>query len=125
MYPLNISGITGASNGNFVFNKDTNEQTMRQLVDEIPPQITVGFYDKNYPSPSDPRAFVLFKRNNDQFIMQRANHGWSSKWEPITVESLVGYLSQCSNYNMGLDGHKGMYFESPPPSQKRWWEFWK
>jgi hypothetical protein len=119
MYPLNIAGITGASNGNFVFDKDTNEQTMRQFVDELPPQITVGFYDKNYPSPSDPGAFVLFKRVKDQFIMQRANHGWSSKWEPITVESLVRYLSECSNYNMDLDGHKGIYFQLHPPTQKK------
>lgn len=125
MYPLNITGITGASRGNFVFNQDTNEQTMRQLVDELPPQFTVGFYDKKYPSPSDPGAFVLFKRENDQLIMQRANHGWSSKWEPVTAESLVGYLSECSTYNMGLDGYKGMYFQSPPPILKKWWEFWK
>ena len=125
MYPVNITGITGKSMGKFVFNKDANEQTMRQIVDEIPPQITVGFYDKNYPSPSDPGAYVLFKRDNDQYMMQRANHGWSSKWESIPVESLVGYLSQCSNYNMGLDGYEGMYFESPLSTQMKWWEFWK
>jgi hypothetical protein len=89
------------------------------------PQLTVGFYDKDYPSPSDPGAFVLFKRDNDQYTMQRANHGWSTKWETITVENLVSYLSQCSKYNLGLDGYEGMYFESPPPTQKKWWEFWK
>ena len=120
MYPLGIPGITGESIKKFMFNKDANEQTMVQLVNEIPPQTELVFYDKDYPSPSDPGAFVSFRRFNDQYIMQRSNHGWSNKWETITVESLAGYLSQCSNYNMGPDSPNTMfsYPSAKPPSPK-------
>jgi len=65
MYPLDIHGITGKPNDKFVFNKDANEQTMRQLVDEIQPRTRVTFYDKNYHSPSDPGAYVSFMRVNE------------------------------------------------------------
>jgi hypothetical protein len=131
MYPWTISGITGKIPGKFAFTEEANEQTMRQLVDDLPPEVTVGFYDKDYPSPSDPGAFVLFQRDNDKYIKQQANHGWSTQWESVTVEGLVAYLLQCKKYNMGLDGYEGMYFASPPPKQKKtetkkkWWEFWK
>jgi hypothetical protein len=126
MYPFDISGITEKPGGKFIFNNDVNEQTIRQLVEKIPIQITVSFYDKSYPSPSDPGAYVLFKRDENQYVMQRANHGWSSKWEKTSIEGLVNYLLKCQNFNMGVGSMDEMfYFQSPPPRQKKWWEFWK
>jgi len=126
VYPKNISGIIEKPGGKFIFSNNANEQTVRQLVEQIPPQITVMFYDKDYPSPSDPGAFVFFKRIETQYTMQRGNHGWLNKWETTSIESLVVYLLQCLNYNMGKDSMESMsYSQTPPPRQKKWWEFWK
>lgn len=134
MYPLDISGITGESMKKFMFSENANEQTMAQLVREIPPQTEVVFYDKGFPSPSDPGANVAFRRVDNKYTMQRSNHGWSKKLEPITVENLVSYLSKCAKYNTGPDFPNMMYaysvmVESPvkveTPSLKKWWQFWK
>ena len=95
MYPLEIPGIAGPSMGSFTFNENANEQTTIQLVGEVPPEMEVSFYDEEHPSPSDPGAYVTFRRYNDQYIMQRGNHGWSTNWEPVTVESMVDNLSKC------------------------------
>ena len=128
MYPLDISGITGESMKKFMFNENANEQTMAQLVGEIPPQTEVVFYDKDFPSPSDPGAYVAFRRVDDQYMMHRFNHGWSKKQEPTTVESLVDYLSKCSKYNTGPDFPNMMFaylVKVETPSLKKWWQFWK
>jgi hypothetical protein len=119
MYPLDIPGITGESMKKFMFDKIADRQTMMQLVDKLPPEMYVVFYDQNYPSPSDPGAFVKFKRNNDQYTMQSSNHGWSKNWETVTAESLVDYLSQCSKFNMGPETLNMMFahFELTTPSQ--------
>ena len=94
MYPLEIPGITGPSMGSFTFNGKADEQTMLRLVGGIPPEIEVTFYDEAYRSSSEGGAYVTFRRYNDQDIMRRGNHGWSTNWEPVTVEGLVGYLSK-------------------------------
>jgi hypothetical protein len=81
MYPLEIPGLTGEGIpegtpiGNkaldFVFNNDANEQTISRLVSELPLDTVLMFYDEDYPSPSDPGAFVTVRRDNDQYRMER------------------------------------------------------
>lgn len=119
MYPLDIPGITGESMERFRFNDNANEKTRMQLISKIPPDLLVVFYDRDYPSPSDPGAFVAFKRINDQYSIQQSNHGWSSKWKAVTVESLVQYLSKCAKYNMGPESPNMMFaqFEIVTPAQ--------
>ena len=121
-YPLNIPGITDKAGKNFIFNKDANADTFRLLVADIPPQTRVGFYDKKYSSPSDPGAYVIFMRRKDQYIFQRANHGWSTHWKPISVEKLVAYLSRCAKYNYGASPSECMFsFVSiKPPKIRKW-----
>jgi hypothetical protein len=136
MYPLDISGITGESMQKFMFNENANEQTMAQLVGEIPPQTEVIFYDQDFYSPSDPGAYVAFRQVDDQYVMKRSNHGWSKKWEAISVERLVSYLSKCAKYNMGPDFPNMMraypnqvdipsQVKAPSLKNKKWWQFWK
>ena len=138
MYILSIPGITseeklvgeGTSYSRiiyeFIFNNKANEQTVTRILGEIPPETELMFYDGDYPSPSDPGAFVSIKRVNDQYTMKRANHGWSDGWEHISIENLVDYLSKCIKYNTGSDSMSKMRLY-PPPSlpQKKWWQFWK
>ena len=99
MYPLYIPGISGESWMRFKLKNNANDETLVRLVSDIPPDILVSFYDQEYPSPSDPGAGVTFKKVDNQLLLQRANHGWHSKWEPITADDLVDYLSQCLEYN--------------------------
>ena len=135
MYPLDIRGITGGMK-NFIFNDKADEQTISQLVGEIPPNTEVGFYDKDYPSPSDPGAFVIFSRVNNQYRIRHSNHGWSNKSELITMKRLIRYLSKCSAYNKGPDFPNMMFanlvrVEKPSqvtvslPKDKKWWQFWR
>lgn len=136
MYPLDIPGLTGkgipegTSIGNkvldFVFNNDANEQTIIRLVSELPLDTMLMFYDQDYPSPSDPGAFVTVRRDNDKYRMERSNHGWQKKAELISSEKLVVYLSKCTKYNMGPDSMRMMrWFTVPPLPPKKWWQFWK
>ena len=74
MYLLNISGITSEEKliggetsysriiYEFIFNNKTNEQTVTRLLGEIPPETELMFYDRDYPPPSDPGAFVSIRR---------------------------------------------------------------
>lgn len=121
-YPLNIPGITGRSGNAFVFNEDAGEETFRLLVENIPSQTEVGFYDKKHSSPSDPGAYVIFMRFDDHYILRRANHGWSSGWKPIGAEKLVAYLSRCSKYNYGTNPSESMfsYVSVKPPRLQKW-----
>ena len=141
MYPLDIPGISGegklagegapvsGTNYEFMFNNDANEKTITRLVSEIPPETAFMFYDEEYPSPSDPGAFVTIKKDNDQYTMRRSNHGWSKNWASISLEDLVGYLSKCTKYNMGSDSmHKMRLYPvppAPPVPPKKWWQFWR
>ncbi len=140
MYPLDIPGITGEGRlvgdgtplrrtiHDFVFNHDANEQTITHLVRELASETEFIFYDGDYPSPSDPGAFVAITRDNDRYFMQRSNHGWSKRAGSISFESLVDYLSKYTKYNIGSDSMSKMhlYPNAPkPPKKKKWWQFWK
>jgi hypothetical protein len=138
MYLLDIPGMTGEEKVirkgtpdsstiyEFIFDNNANEQTVTRLIDGIPPEAEFMFYDRDYPSPSDPGAFVSIKRVENRYTMKRANHGWSDGWKPISFENLVSYLSKCIEYNTGSDSMSKMRLY-PPPSlpQKQWWQFWK
>ena len=121
-YPLNIPGITGETGNKFVFNDDANKETFRLLVEDIPPQTRVGFYDRKYSSPSDPGAYVIFMKLDEQYVFQRTNHGWSSRWKPISVEKLLAYLSRCAKYNHGTNSLEIMfsYVSVKPPRLQKW-----
>ena len=138
MYLLNIPGITSKEKFlfqatsdsriiyEFIFDNNANEQTITRLLGEIPPEAEFMFYDRDYPSPSDPGAFVSVKQVNDQYTIKRANHGWSDGWEPIRLESLAGYLSKCIKYNTGSDSMSKMrLYPARSLPQKKWWQFRK
>ena len=110
----------------FIFDNNANEHTVTHLIGKIPPEAEFMFYDRDYPSSSDPGAFVSIKRVDDQYTMKRANHGWSNGWETTSFENLVSYLSKCIKYNKGSDSMSKMRLYPPQPStQKQWWQFWK
>lgn len=102
MYPFNIQGVvdsnkSGYGVGRFALNPDANENSIRMLVRNVPPKTRVMFYDREYPSPSDPGAYVSFMWIHGKYIMQRANHGWSNRWQVIDQQHLEEYLLRCSS----------------------------
>ena len=129
MYPFDMPGITRKENTKFSFfkssyvkfalNKDALiEDAVKQLIYDIPPQTKVMFFDISYPSPSDPGAYVSYMRVDNQYIMQRANHGWTNKWEFINAEELKNYLSKCSAIHiLGANPFEDMfvYYKIEPP----------
>ncbi|MCP4139692.1 MAG: hypothetical protein GY755_05280 [Chloroflexi bacterium] len=140
MYPSDISGINvekkligeGTSLPiivyDIVFSDDTNHKTFMRLLAELPPETMFMFYDAEYPSPSDPGAFIKVKRNGNEYLMERTNHGWANGWESISFENLTAYLSKCQKYNMGSDSMSQMRFYPKSESsskKKKWWMFWK
>ncbi len=53
----------------------------------------LGFHDQFYPGNiSDPGAFVLLRREENNFVYMLGNHGWSSKWTVQSVEFLTAYI---------------------------------
>jgi hypothetical protein len=102
MYPFDIDGIikagkSQATTQEFALAKEADTSTLRRLIRDIPPQTKVIFYDKDYPSPSDSGAYVSFMRIEGKYVVNRSNHGWSSKWSSITLESLETYFSKCAS----------------------------
>ena len=118
MYPFEIRGITisddiqeltfrGINSRNhkrFALNAKATDATVQQLVRDIPTQTHITFYDKAYPSPSDPGAYVTFRRTHNGYMIKRGNHGWGSKWMPMDGEKLEAYLLRCSdNHRIGAE----------------------
>lgn len=105
----------------FALNEEATEETLQQLVREIPAQTAVMFYDKDYPSPSDPGAYVSFMRVNNEYLIQRGNHGWINKWVPMGAEKLENYLLKCSqSHKMGAAKleYMNVYYERKEPGSK-------
>ncbi|MGZ9222429.1 MAG: hypothetical protein ACXW4Q_09990 [Anaerolineales bacterium] len=110
MYPFNIPGVSNIGTDNigtisFALNADADENTIKSLINDIPSQKVVMFFDKDHPSPSDPGAYVEFMRVDNQYIMKRSNHGWSSRWRVVHNEELENYLQKCSNIHTMNEKH--------------------
>jgi len=109
MYPFNIPGIQKKRNYFVVLTNEVEIETVRRLILEIPAGCEVMFYDRNYPSPSDPGAFVTFRKKNSTYFFQRANHGWQTNWKSVKVDDLINYLWGCRSFNMGGESYEGIF----------------
>jgi len=127
MYPFNIQGVVDSNKNEygvsrFALNADADESSILMLVRNIPPKTRVMFYDRGYPSPSDPGAYVSFMRLDGRYIMQRANHGWSNRWQVIDQQHLEDYLLRCANiHKVGTKQFEEMslYTQVDPPPLKQ------
>ena len=127
MYPFNIKGVVDSNKkeygvDRFALNADTNENSIRMLVRNVPPKTRIMFYDRDYPSPSDPGAYVSFMGIDGKYIMQRANHGWSNSWRVVDQQYLEDYLLRCSNiHKLGARHFEYMMLYdqvTPPPLEQ-------
>lgn len=80
-YDLDIASLSEAALKSALMNLDERRE--------------LHFYDPDYPSVSDPGAYVKIRCENGRYLLFRGNHGWSSGWQPETAVSLLTYMLQC------------------------------
>lgn len=50
------------------------------------------FYDKSYPSPVTPGAYVSVRICEGAYFYRHARHGWRSRWKRVRRGQLIEYL---------------------------------
>ena len=58
----------------------------------MPEGLELSFYDRFYPSMSDPGAFVRVQRRGDVLVHMFSNHGWASDWAKHSAELLAAWI---------------------------------
>ena len=65
---------------------------LRRLLAWLPEGLELSFYDRFYPSMSDPGAFVRVQRRGDVLVHMFSNHGWLSDWAKQSAELLAAWI---------------------------------
>lgn len=103
-YPHSIPGLLPRTESAFWLSSGISELSLRRLVDELPPDHSLTFYDPTYPSPTDPGAFVTLTRSPDgSFLCKRANHGWHTRAEPIRLDDALALLVTAAPHHVPLN----------------------
>jgi hypothetical protein len=68
------------------------------FINSIPEKFQLIFFDNFHPQISDPGAYVFVQKQNNNFIYQLGNHGWSSNWEVINSKDLINYIYKNRSY---------------------------
>lgn len=63
----------------FSVSAGAGQETFLSLLTWLPEACELRFYDRFYPSVSDPGAYVSVRREGRGFVHQLANHGWSQQ----------------------------------------------
>lgn len=96
MNPPDIEHLTttaGESVLEFSVSIEAGHETFLSLFAWLPEAYELRFYDRFYPSVSDPGAYVSVRRNGCGFVYQLANHGWSSAWSHQSPELLAAWMA--------------------------------
>jgi hypothetical protein len=94
------------------FTPDADAQTIDALLLAIGPRSGLQFFDYLYhgeppprEQPMDEGAIVCVWRDERGALFATCgNHGWSSKWTPVTHEQLATFLAGCMDSNRGDSG---------------------
>ena len=65
-----------------------------RVIDGLPEERELTFYDKSYPSPGDPGAYVAVRTFAGKYFYRLANYGWTGRWKRETKENLVQLLDR-------------------------------
>ncbi|QWF17695.1 hypothetical protein [Lysobacter capsici] len=76
----------------FSVSAGAGQETFLSLLTWLPEACELRFYDRFYPSVSDPGAYVSVRREGRGFVHQLANHGWSSGWSQQSPELLAAWM---------------------------------
>lgn len=72
-----------------------SDEALKSMLMNLDERYEQYFYDPDYPSVSEPGAYVTIRRESGRYLLYRGNHGWSSGWQPETAVSILTYLLQC------------------------------
>lgn len=92
-----------------------SEGLAERVITELPPDRELSFYDKRYPSPSDPGAYITAWRYADVYFYRRGNHGWSTGWKTMSRRRLIRYLGRCLPESGELSLHPFTPVPREPP----------
>lgn len=76
----------------------TPKETISEMLSLINQGQVLTFYNRSMESPSDPGVFCTVIKNEDGYLLERSNHGWSSQKEPIAANDLVELLLQSADH---------------------------
>jgi len=92
-----IEGFTYREDGEHVivtFEAEPSHNAFMALLVTLPENAELDFFDRFYPTISDPGAYVRVQRRGAFFIYYLNNHGWSSGiWAPQGPEALAAWLA--------------------------------
>lgn len=91
-----IEGFTYRPSGDHVivaFEREPSFDAFMALLVTLPESAEIDFFDRFYPTVSDPGAYVRIQRKGRFFIYYLANHGWSSNWNSQGPEALAAWLA--------------------------------
>ena len=100
-YPYNISNIESVHKdpddkstyqmSRFILSLNSTDDTIRNLITELPERHSISFYDPIFPQFSDPGAYFDILKLNEIFYIKAGNHGWMTNWKE-EYESIITKL---------------------------------
>lgn len=91
-----IEGFTYRPSGDDVivtFEGEPSHGAFMALLVTLPENAEIDFFDRFYPTVSDPGAYVRVQRRGAFFLYYLANHGWFSGWHPQGAEALAAWIA--------------------------------
>lgn len=76
----------------YAFDTTPTHATFLTLLHVLPRGHELQFFDRYFPSASDPGAFVSIQRKADRFMYCVGNHGWSTGWHAQSAELLAAWM---------------------------------
>lgn len=72
--------------------KAAERNALKTLLTWLPEGMDLGFFDRFYPSTSDPGAYVLVRRRGEVLVHQLGKHGWSTEWAKQSANLLAAWI---------------------------------
>ena len=93
--PPDIDGLVFerlGSTGLRVILGPTERDKLKALLTWLPEGLELGFFDRFYPSMSDPGAYVTVRRRGEVLVHQLGNHGWSTEWARQSADLVAAWI---------------------------------
>jgi hypothetical protein len=101
------------------FTREADITTVRALLACIRDMRALMFFDAEHPTISDFAAYIFMLRVPGGFLVQSANHGWSSDWVPVTRAQAQRYVRLCIPQDTGSKDEQISFYELREPFKDR------
>ncbi|WP_147445581.1 hypothetical protein [Corallococcus aberystwythensis] len=92
-----FSEMLSIESGRYAVDPALTQENWGRLLSRLSVEgLSLSIYDSEYPSPSDPGAYITFFQRNPpepQWRMTLGNHGWSGGSYVIPLDTLTHYLA--------------------------------